>query len=789
MATALAGIRVLDLTDSIAGQFCARMLADHGAETLLVEPLSGASMRNAAPLGPDGASLLFFHLNTGKGSTALDRTTAKGLKAFTKLAQATDVAIVDTEADRAALAALAPDVIIAVVSPFGSDGPFANWTGCEMIYQAIGGVMHASGSPDRAPLYGCGDRASFSAGAAAYSAVLAALYAKGRWGIAQAVSVDIAETAAAMANPYVTGYLYNGLLEPRGDRKTPVGQLRCPDGWVGFYLHLHLFAGMCEALGLPDLAEDPRFKPPGARLDNWHAFVALVQAHVAAWRADDVLAILQSVRVVAARSYRLTELRDDCPHLAERGFWEQVPTETGPRTILGPAFRFSATSRSIQAGAPALSSAKAVFSSPRRAYPSPAALTPGILPLAGLRVVELTTAWAGPMAGRILAWLGAEVIHVESASRLDSWRQHNQVFSRYRFPPDGAGDRPWDRTALFNSQNANKLSLALELKDPAGHAAMLKLMAESDVVLCNFTAGTLSRMGFGYARLAELNPAIIVTEMPAFGSTGAMANGTAIGPSMEMAAGMAGMIGYRGGPPTTTGPTYLDPMGALNGAAAILTALLHRQATGAGQHIDISQVEAAMQFIGPQILHALATGENPVPSGNRVAWAAPHDAFQAAGEDQWIAIAATSDTAWAALAEIIGMNPDPRFADLAGRKAHEDMIAVAIAGWARHQDKHVAAALLQQHGIAAAAVHDPRDGATSAYLHHRGYFTPLVHSDIGPVIQEGLPFHLSLTPGHDRFAAPVLGEHTRHVLADIIKLPPDEIADLDARGMTSPVPK
>ncbi len=786
MGTALAGIRVLDLCDSIAGQFCARMLADHGAETLLVEPAAGGALRHAAPLGPDGASLLFLHLNTGKRSIVLDRISAKGQKAFAKLTQTADVVIVDTEADRAALAALAPDAITALVSPFGADGPFADWTGCEMIYQAIGGVMHASGSPDRAPLYGCGDRASFSAGAAAYSAVLAALYAKGRWGIAQAVSVDIAETAAAMANPYVTGYLYNGLLESRRDRRTPVGQLRCPDGWVGFYLHVHLFAAMCEALGLAELAEDPRFKPPRARLDNWHALVALVQAHVGAWQADDLLAILQSVRVVAARSYRLTELRDDCPHLAERGFWEQVATPSGPRTILGPAFRFSLTPRAVQGAAPALGDAKG-FSGPRRASPTPTA--PAGLPLAGLRVVELTTAWAGPMAGRILAWLGAEVIHVESATRLDSWRQHNQVFSRYRFPPDGAGDRPWDRTALFNSQNANKLSLALELKDKAGHAAMLKLMAQSDVVLCNFTAGTLARMGFGYDKLRELNLAIIVTEMPAFGSFGPMANGTAIGPSMEMAAGMAGMIGYRGGPPTTTGPTYLDPMGALNGAAAILTALLHRQATGEGQHIDISQVEAAMQFIGPQILHALATGENPVPSGNRVAWAAPHDAFQAAGDDQWIAIAATNDTAWAALADIIGMKPDPRFADLAGRRAHEDIIAVAIANWARTQDKHPAAALLQQHGIAAAAVHDPRDGATSAYLRHRGYFTPLVHSDIGPVIQEGLPFHLSATPGNDRFAAPVLGEHTRHVLADIIKLSPDEIADLDARDITSAVPK
>ncbi len=762
MAAALSGIRVLDLTTSIAGQFCARMLADYGAETLL-----------AAPSNP--TSLDFLHLNHGKHTT----TTAAA-----DLAASADVVIVDTPAERDRIGALAPGAIVTLVSPFGADGPFADWTGCEMIYQAIGGVMHASGTPDRAPLYGCGDRASFSAGAAAYIAVLSALYAKGRWGIAQAVSVDIAETAAAMANPYVTGYLANGFLEPRSDRRTPVGQLRCPDGWVGFYLHAHLFAPMCPALGLAELAEDPRFKPPRARLDNWKIFVALIQVHVADWPAETLLAKLQSVRVVAARSYRLTELHDACPHLTERSFWEQIPTESGPRTILGPAYRFSATPRAIQ---PCV--AKSGFTAPRRITKPSVPPVPGTPPLAGLRIVELTTAWAGPMAGRILAWLGAEVIHVESASRLDSWRQHNQVFSRYRFPPDGAGEKPWNRTSLFNSANSSKLSLTLELKDKAGHAAMLQLMAKADAVLCNFTAGTLARMGFGYDTLRALNPGIIVAEMPAFGSHGSMANGTAIGPSMEMAAGMASMIGYQGGPPTTTGPTYLDPMGAMNGAAAILTALLHRQNTGEGQHIDISQVEAAMQFIGPQILHAIATGENPEPNGNRVAWAAPHDAFPAAGDDQWIAIAATSDAAWQKLCDVIGLSPDPRYANLAGRKAYEDAIGVAIAAWTKSQDKHVAAALLQKSGVAAAAVHDPRDGATSAYLRARNYFTPLVHSDIGPIIQEGLPFHLSRTPGGDRSAAPILGEHTHHVLANIIGLSAADIADLNARGVTSSVPK
>ncbi len=786
MTTALAGIRVLDLSDSIAGQFCTRMLADHGAEVLLVEPAAGSKMRNAHPLGPDGRSLAFFHLNTGKASVVLDASPAGHARLLALTADA-DAIVIGPGTDRIALAAAAPDAVIAQVSPFGTDGPWRDWTGCEMIYQAVAGLMHASGDGAREPLYGCGDRASYGAGASSCIAILAGLFARGRWGIGQEAAIDIATSAACMANPFVTQFLYNGLVEPRATRRQPLGLLRCADGWVGFWLHVHLYAPMMAALGLAAQAEDPRFKAAKSRLEHWAEFVALLQDRVAAETADAVLAKLQSARVVAARCYSLTQLRDDCPHLAERGYWEMIDTQAGLRPVLGAQFRMSATPRTRPTAPPPIGNATG-FASPRRPIPPAAPPPAGTGPLSGLRVVEFTTAWAGPMAGRILAWLGAEVIHVESASRTDSWRMVGQVFNPTRFPADGAGDRPWDRCALFNSQNANKLSLSLELKQPEAKAAMLRILADTDIVLCNFTAGTLDRMGFGHAALEALRPDIIVAEMPAFGSTGPLSHATAIGPSMEMAAGMAGMIGYPGGKPTVTGPTYPDPIGALHGAAAVLTALLHRQATGQGQHIEVPQVEAAMHFIGEHILAAFATGENPQPMGNRVAWAAPHDAFPTAGDDQWIAIAATTDEAYQALCAAIARPDLARFATLAERKAHEDEIAAAVAGWACTRDKHDAAALLQSLGIAAAAVHDGSDGARSVYLAARGWFTELHHADLGPTIQEGLPMALSRTPGRNRTAAPCLGQHTHAILRDMAGLSDQQIAALDAAGATSATP-
>jgi crotonobetainyl-CoA:carnitine CoA-transferase CaiB-like acyl-CoA transferase len=412
-------------------------------------------------------------------------------------------------------------------------------------------------------------------------------------------------------------------------------------------------------------------------------------------------------------------------------------------------------------------------------------------PLAGLRVVEFTTAWAGPMAGRILAHLGAEVIHVESDTRLDSWRQHGQVFSPGRYPRDGAGARPWNRVALFNSQNENKLSLTLDVKKPGGLAAMRRLLAKTDVVLCNFTAGTLDRMGVGYEAARAVRPDIIVIEMPAFGSTGPMSHATAIGPTMEMAAGMAAMIGYPGGPPSITGPTYPDPIGAFHGAAAVMTALMHRQRTGEGQHVEVPQVEAAMHYIGEHILHAIETGAPPMPRGNHVDYAAPHDAYPAAGTDEWVAIAVTGDAAFAVLCAVIGapaLALDPRFATTADRQRNQDDLREPIARWTRQHDKHAAAAVLQDAGVTAAPVNGGRDGAASAYLAARGWFTVLDHPDIGPVAHESLPFHFSQTPGSQHRAAPAFGQDTLAILRDIIGLSEAEIAAMAAAGTISAVP-
>ncbi len=391
-------------------------------------------------------------------------------------------------------------------------------------------------------------------------------------------------------------------------------------------------------------------------------------------------------------------------------------------------------------------------------------------PLAGVRVVDLTTAWAGPFAGRVLANLGADVIHVEAATRLDLWRGGGHAIDPIRFPDGDPGDRPWNRTVLFNSQNIDKRSLTVDVKKPGGLDVLLRLVARSDVVLANFTPGTLERMGLGLAALRAARPDIIVVEMPAFGNSGPMAGHGGLGPSMEFAAGMGALVGYGDGEPFPTGPAYLDPVGGYNAAAAVLTALVHRQATGEGQHIEISQVEAAMPMIGEIIMAANESGIDPLPRGNRVDWASPHDAFPCAGAESWVAIAARDDAEWRALCAAMGrpeLADDTRFAGLQARKANEDALSAEIGAWTAARDRHAAARLLQEAGVPAAPVQNGPDVAADDHLAARGFFTVLDHKEAGRHGYQGLPFRLSETPATQRRAAPVLGEHTHVILREL----------------------
>ncbi|ODT72557.1 MAG: hypothetical protein ABS75_03670 [Pelagibacterium sp. SCN 63-23] len=768
-------LRVIDFSDSLAGQYCARLFADHGASVLLVEPPTGSPLRAMAPFSQAGDSLQFFHLNTGKQSLTLDRKAGEGAKALSTLLAGADVAVLPPDADAQKISAENPSCVVVQPSLFGNDGPRSDWQGPEIVLQALSGMMHNNGAGGREPLFGTGNRAALASGVGAYVGALSAIYAREGVGRGQVVRIDAAETAAAMCFPYVMQHIYNGTVRQRDEQAVQAGQVLCRDGWVCIWIYNFRWHALLEALGLPELERDARFADASDRRDNWDALFAIFQAKVADMSAERLVEVLQNAQVIAAKAYRPSELVDN-NHLDSRGYWEEVDG----RRALGPAFRLHAAPRQLLGGAPALGAG------PAPAWSTLPAILPGQppqRPLEGLRIIELTTAWAGPMSGRILAYLGAESIHVEAPNRVNSWRLNKDQPNPVNFPDMVPGTRWYDRSFLFNSQNINKLSCILNLKDQDGKATLRRLVALADVVICNFRPGTLKKLGLDYESLASIKPDIIVAELPAFGAHGPMSGYAALGPTMEMAAGMSAMIGYSGGQPEVTGPSYLDPIGGFNAAAAILTALVQRQRTGHGQYVEVPQVEAAMQLIGAEILKAAETGSDPEPNGNRVDFASPHDAFPARGADQWIAIAALDGEQWRRLCAVMGrpgLASDPRFSSLGRRRDNEDDLTRIISSWTVLQDKHELAAQLQAAGIAAAPVQTSKDVAEDAYLAHRGFYTELDHPDAGRHRHPGLPIHLSLTPGAQLRAAPPFGWHNRHVLETILGLSPEEIAAIES---------
>ncbi|QFG21625.1 CaiB/BaiF CoA-transferase family protein [Actinomadura sp. WMMB 499] len=422
---------------------------------------------------------------------------------------------------------------------------------------------------------------------------------------------------------------------------------------------------------------------------------------------------------------------------------------------------------------------------------SPAPGTPPAGPLAGVRVLEFTTAWAGPFAGRCLAYLGADVLKIEAPGHPDSWRGTRSGGAPLYYPEASPGDDPQNRNVLFNSQNLDKRSLALDLKQAGAMDVMHDLVRRSDVVLANFTPGVLDRLGIGRRDLARINDRIIVVEMPAFGPGGPSSAHQGMGKTMEPAAGMTSLMGYPDGTPVLTGPAVMDPIGGLNAVAAVVSALELRERTGRGAGVSVFQVEAAASWIGEYLLEQAETGATRAPDGNRVPDAAPHGAYPCAGDDEWIAIAVHDDAQWRALCTVLGaadLADDPAFLRLADRLAAQDALDGVLAELTRGHGKAALAERLQDAGVPAAPVLGGDEIATCPAMRESGMLVDLDHAAVGRRTYGALGFRHSRTPGSHRRAAPLFGEHNDEILRDLLGYDEARIAELRGTAALADAP-
>lgn len=382
-----------------------------------------------------------------------------------------------------------------------------------------------------------------------------------------------------------------------------------------------------------------------------------------------------------------------------------------------------------------------------------------VLPLGGVRILDLGQVIAMPFCTQWLAWMGAEVNLVES-------RRH---FTSRVTPPFHGGPSDPDASGHFNLLNGAKRSCTVDISRPEGRELVLRLVAVSDVIVDNFATGVIERLGFGYDTVRELRPDIIMLSIGAFGRSGPMKDAIGFHSAVNLFSGVADVTGYRGGRPRIMGGVIPDPLSGAYAAFAILAALHHRRRTGEGQYIDGAMYEAMLSLIPEAVIDFTLNGQAPVRIGNGDRGCAPHGIFRCRGDDAWVAVTARTDDQWSALCRVIGQEQwtrDPRFGSAELRVRQQDELNAGIGAWTRDQTPRAATEILQQAGVAAGPVLGPDELFDDPQLRHRGFIVDTEHPKSGAQRQTGVPWQIEgVSPAY--LPAPLLGSHTHDVLVGL----------------------
>lgn len=399
-------------------------------------------------------------------------------------------------------------------------------------------------------------------------------------------------------------------------------------------------------------------------------------------------------------------------------------------------------------------------------------------PLTGIRVADFTWVGAGPFLTKPLADHGADVVKIESRTRIDPIRT---------MAPFRDGVRDVECSGYFANRNSSKRSMCLNLKDPRGRALALRLIEVSDVVVSNFSPGTMDRLGLGYDAARAVRPDVVYLEMPMMGTEGPYRDCRGYGLTIGAAGGLLGLTGYADRRPVGTGTNYPDHVpNPLHGAVAVLAALRKRRRTGRGEYIELAQLESTVNAIGPAVV-AAAAGESPGPRGNDDDVAAPHGVYPCAGADRWCAIAVFDDRQWTATCSVLGLDQwadhpvlDTADSRRAARRLLDKLMAAATRDW---QAERLADALCGR-GVPASAVHTADDLIDAdPQLRARGHWVTLEHPRMGPALYDGIPYRLAQTPGRLRSPAPLLGADSRAVCVDLLGVPDDTYDQLERQGV------
>lgn len=376
----------------------------------------------------------------------------------------------------------------------------------------------------------------------------------------------------------------------------------------------------------------------------------------------------------------------------------------------------------------------------------------------GINVVEFAAIAAGPVIGKHLADHGARVVHVESHQRPDGFRVN--------YPPYKDNKPGINRSGAFGICNNNKYGVTINLKTQEGVEVAKKLIAWADLIVENFTPGTLKKLGLGYEEMVEVKPDIILLSTCNQGQSGPHALHPGFGSHLSSLCGFTYMTGYPDRLPYILYGPYVDHIGVGYGVIAAVAALEHRRRTGEGQFIDLAQYEAGVQFMIPALLDYSINHRVVERDGNRHGFAAPHNTYPCKGDDRWCVISVFNDQEWKDLCQCMGRDElilDPRFKTIPARKKHEDEVDREVAKWTSQLTAEEIFKKLQENGVKAGIVQTIADLFADPQLKHRGFWAPVDHPEIGRCHAEGPPFALSKTPFKIDRPAPMIGEHNELV--------------------------
>jgi crotonobetainyl-CoA:carnitine CoA-transferase CaiB-like acyl-CoA transferase len=814
----LSPYRVLDLTDSGA-LFCGQILADLGADVIAVEPPGGSAARRIGPFRgdrPDPAgSLFWWSYSRSKRSLTLDLETEPGRDRFRRLVRTADFMIESFPPrylDRlgigyATLSALNPRLVMVSITPFGQQGPKADWAATDLTAQAASGVLLLTGDEDRPPLRLPCEQAFLHAGAEAAVGALIANAARERDGVGQHVDVSVQTAAMMTTQSAILTWGWDKVIRfTRSAGGVRTGKLRlrfvypCADGYVSVtFLFGNVMGPYTQRLF--EWMHEKGFVDKATRDKNWIDYLTLVRSReepisevdrcqeaierfTLAHTKAELAAEAQRRRLLIVPVSTTADLAGST-QLDDRGFWTDVAyPELGKSvTCPGPFAKFSATPIRYQRRPPLPGEHNdEVFAESERRVGSPFPSHPAAPPLevqpalAGLNVLDFSWVFATPMGVRYLADYGATVVHVESATRPDALRTYSPFKDRRPGP---------ERSGGYANVQAGKLGLSLNLTKPRAREVVLRLVKWADVVVESYSPKAMRKWNLHYAALREINPTLVMVSSCLNGQTGPDAMLAGFGTMGAQMAGFGALVGWPDRAPSGPYSAYTDYTSPKPIAAALLAALDHRRRTGEGQYIDFSQVEGTIHFLAPAMLDYFVNGRVQERSGNSSAEHAPHGVYPCAGEDRWVAVACGSEAQWHGLCAATGhpeWRTDPRFATFRDRQANREALDAEIAEWTVPQEVGAVERVLQQAGVPAHRALSSEDAFVDPQLLFRRHFIDVPHLKMGPVRIESSRMRFSRTPAETTAAGPIFGEHNNQVLQDILGMEEEEIVELVESG-------